>query len=223
MKDFSFFGRTPIVTYISLLLISPFTISAQSDIPGDFKPGDGVRVIAWQNPGAGSQNIDELNLSNDYLIDRTGQIFMPLIGYVRAVGLTRDGLAQILSERYKKFTKGVSFVCKPLLRLAVMGSVARPGSYLVKENATLWEVIDIAGGPVTGANLKKLYYTRGGRMVAKNLLGQFEQAYNIQEIGIQSGDQLVLPPHKKISLRTVIQVVSLGSSLLLLYLRLTEQ
>ena len=195
---------------------------AQRRYPGDFEPGDGVRVITWQSP-VNKSNVGDLGISNDYVIDRRGTIFLLLVGDVRVVGLTREALADTLEMRYRKFASGMSFICKPLIRIALLGSVNKPGTYIVEPTESLWSLIDQAGGPLTGAEFQKMYYMRNGEIVAENLLAQFERAYSIEEIGIRSGDQLYIPSKKSFRFRTLLEYSSFLSSLVILYFTIDER
>ncbi len=200
--------------------------AGQSPARGDFAPGDAVRIIVWQDPNTISSsqlNIDRLGINNDYLIDRRGSILMPLVGEVRVVGRSKEALAEILSERYKRYISGLYFVCKPLIRLTIMGAVNQPGSYLVEPKASLWRAINLAGGPKPDADLRKIYLTRSGRVVAKNLLEVYEKAYSLQEIGVRSGDQLVLPRAGGFTLRTFMDYTSFVISAAILYLQIRRE
>jgi protein involved in polysaccharide export with SLBB domain len=205
-----------IIGTLGLFLLLTGNVTAQRGIPGDFAPGDAVRIITWQSPLA-KGSVENLGISDDYVIDRRGRIFLPLVGYIRVVGLSREKLADTLEDRYKKFASGLSFVCKPLIRITVLGEVNRPGSYIVEPSASLWHVINEAGGPQTSADFKKMYYMRNGEVVAENLLTQFERAYSIEEIGIRSGDQIYVPQIKFFTIGTVFQYISYASSLVILY------
>lgn len=211
-----------LVAAVTTLLGS--TVLGQNGLPGDFSPGDGVRVLIWQTQGITTgASFENLGINGNYIIDNSGKIFLPLIGDVRAVGLTKEVLADTLARRYRKFATGITVVCKPLIRIAVFGSVGRPGSYLVEEKASLWEVIDLAGGPQSNADLKKIYFTRAGKTVGEKLLNQFERAANIQEIGMQSGDQLYVPGVRRLQFVTILQYLGSLASILLLYFQIQDR
>ena len=199
---------------------------AQSRIPGDFYPGDAVRIIVWQDPSYRSLtevDIDRLGIADDYIIDRRGKIFMPLLGDVLAIGKTRAELAEYLRGQYEKILAGLQFVCKPLIRLTVLGEVAQPGSYLVEASESLWQVISSAGGPVPTADLNKITLMRSDKVVAEGLLEVYEKAYSLKEIGVRSGDQLIIPQIHRFSFRTVMSVGTFLMSFVLLYLQVKRE
>lgn len=211
-----------VITAFLFALFDKSNAFAQRRFPGDFAPGDAVRIITWQSP-TGKGDVAKLGITNDYLIDRRGQIFLPLIGYVRVVGLTREALADTLVARYSKYASGLQFICKPLIRIAVLGAVNKPGTYVVEPTESLWSVITQAGGPETGADFKKMYYMRNGQVVAENLLTQFERAYSIEEIGIVSGDQLYVPRLSSFKFRTLLDYTSFVSTVVLLYFTIRDR
>jgi len=199
---------------------------AQSRIPGDFLPGDAVRIIVWQDPSYRSLtevDISKLGIADDYIIDRRGKIFMPLLGDVLVIGKTRVQLADYLRGQYEKIVAGLQFVCKPLIRLTILGEVAQPGAYLVEPTESLWQVISTAGGPVPTADLRKITLMRSDKVVAKGLLEVYEKAYSLKEIGVRSGDQLIIPPIKRFTFRTFMTVATFFMSIALLYLQIQRE
>ncbi len=209
--------------FVLALLTGSESLSAQSRLQGDFTPGDAVRITVWQDPGIENIDVGKLGISDDYLIDRAGYIFMPLIGRVRVVGYSTTELADLLVERYKKYVSGLNFVCAPLIRLNILGAVNKPGSYLLEENATLWEAIDLAEGPAPGVDLEQITLMRGGEVVAEKLLSQYENAYSLKEIGVQSGDQLRLPFRGKLFLRALVDYGSFFISAALLIIQIRRE
>lgn len=196
---------------------------AQNKIPGDFYPGDAVRIVVWPKPGSDKTTVEKTGIANDYLIDRRGNIFLPLIGDVKVVGLRRDELANVVAERYREFTTGVLYVCKPLIRITVLGAINRPGSYLVEESNSLWQVIDEAGGPAPIADLNKMFIRRGDRIVADKLLAKYESAYSLQEIGVRSGDQLYVAQRSGFHFKTILDYGSFFISAIVLYFQVKRE
>ena len=207
--------------FLTLILATPTSQSySQSDFNQTFRSGDAVRVIVWQEPGASRADVEKLEIAGDYVIDYKGNIFLPLIGDVQVAGHSQESLSSTLKEKYKPFTSGLHFVCKPLIRVTIMGMVQRPGMQLVEGTANLWELIDLAEGPERGADLEKIFVMRGGQIVAENLLEKFENAYSLKEIGIQSGDQVVLEQRKSFSFRSILEYSSFFFSAASLYLQI---
>lgn len=102
---------------------------------------DVIDVVVWRNPDLTREDI---------VIRPDGQVSLPLIGDVRAEGLTADELAKEITERYKEFkdNPAVSVSVKAVnsYSIFVLGEVQAPGKYPLKSYATVLQAISIAGG-----------------------------------------------------------------------------
>jgi len=171
-----------------------------------FQRGDGVRVAVWRDPSREGVNIQGLGITGDYTIDSRGSIQMPLIGEIRVVGSTPEGLATAIKEKYSAFISDMIVICYPLIRISVLGAVQKPGSYFIERRTSLWELIEIAGGLDGQANIKKIQIQRSGKIVAKDLMSGYEKATSLDELRIQSGDQVLVPGRSLITMRTIIEM-----------------
>ena len=101
--------------------------------------GDSVRVFVYGQP----------SLSRTYPIDGAGFIFVPLIGTVKARGLTTYGLASVVTAQL-----GQSLVRDPQVTVDlaatrpfyILGEVRSAGQYPYEPNLTLEAAVAIAGG-----------------------------------------------------------------------------
>jgi len=80
----------------------------------------------------------------------------------------------------------------------------------------------MGSGPTQNAELKKMRSERGGRVVSKSLLRSFEKGYSLQEIGILSGDQIIIPGKNKFTYRDILVLATFGLQVGLFYLRVSE-
>jgi len=85
------------------------------------------------------------------LIGTNGDITLPLIGRVKAAGLTVEQLETELASRLKAYVKEpqvsvtvTEFRSQPV---SVFGAVATPGVVQLRGRKTLYEVLSMAGGP----------------------------------------------------------------------------
>ena len=87
-------------------------------------PEDVIDVVVFRNP--------DLTRA-DIVIRPDGKVSLPLIGDVRAEGLTADELAKNITERYKEYkdNPAVSVSVKAVnsYKIFVLGEVKTPGSY----------------------------------------------------------------------------------------------
>jgi protein involved in polysaccharide export with SLBB domain len=182
-----------------------------------FQPGDAVRIQVWELYQEQATNI---NLNGDYPINQSGFIIMPLIGEVKVRGLTVFELMNTLQEKLREYLHNPYIEVHPLIRLVMQGSFNRPGSYRVDPANSLWDLVAEAGGPAANADLKKMVVERGGKVVIKDLLQSFENGYSLEEVGVESGDQIIAYPRGSIDIATLLVIVNLFASMFILYLRL---
>jgi len=117
----------------------------------------------------------------DYQVDFDGQLKMPLIGEVRAQGLSAlelsDVLEEKLSESYLQSASVKVLIAQTSEQvLTVEGSVENPGLYPVQGKTTLLQAIALAGGPDQFADKSRVVVFRqvsGERLVA---------GFNLKEI-----------------------------------------
>ena len=182
-----------------------------------FQPGDAVRIRVWELYQEENKN---LNLSGDYAINPDGFIVMPIIGEVKVEGLTVYELMQTLDTKFREYLKNPFIEVRPLIRITLQGAFNRPGAYLVDPSSSLWNVVALAGGPRGDCDLKRMWVERGGEVVIKSVLHSFEKGYSLEEIGIESGDQILAPARSRININFFVGVTNLFASIVLLYLRL---
>jgi polysaccharide export outer membrane protein len=119
----------------------------------------------------GPEDVVEINVFDvpelskfDAQVANDGTVSIPLIGAVRAAGLTqhqlRDELANKLGKKYLNNPQVTlyikSFMSRPV---SVVGSVAKPGQYYLTGRRTLVDVIAMAGGLASiGAQAGKYVY-----------------------------------------------------------------
>jgi protein involved in polysaccharide export with SLBB domain len=143
-----------------------------------------------------------------------------LIGEIRVKGLTVYELMQTLEENLKAYLRNPYVSVRPLIRVVLQGAFNRPGSYRVDPQSSLWDLVALAGGPTANCNLEKMWAERGGKTIIKKLLTAFEKGYSLEEVGIESGDQIIAPVRRGLDLNFLIGLINLLASVVLLYLRL---
>ena len=182
-----------------------------------FQPGDAVRIQIWELYEEERRN---LNLSNDYPINAEGYIIMPLIGEVKVKGLTSYELMQYLEERFRAYLRNPFVYVRPLIRLTLQGAFNRPGAYRVDPSSSLWDLVALAGGPDKGCDLQAMWVERGGEVIIENLLNSFEKGFSLEDVGIESGDQIMVPQRTGLNLGLIFSMINLVTSVVLLYIRL---
>jgi polysaccharide biosynthesis/export protein len=86
-------------------------------------------------------------ISTGYLVEADGKIQLPFLGKVQAEGLTRLQLEDVLTERFKDYTKNPVVNVRFLnYNFSVLGEVAHPGKFnMATERTTILEALGMAG------------------------------------------------------------------------------
>jgi protein involved in polysaccharide export with SLBB domain len=182
-----------------------------------FQPGDAVRIRVWE---LYQEQTVRINLNGDYPINQAGFIVMPLLGEVKVRGLTVTELIEKLTEPLKQTFHNPYVEVRPLIRLTLQGAFNKPGSYRVDPSSSLWDLVAEAGGPAANADLKRMVVERGGKIVNKDLLQSFENGYSLEDVGIESGDQIIARRRSSVDIATLLVIMNLFASMFILYLRL---
>lgn len=118
-------------------------------------PEDVLRISVWENK--------ELTL--DVMVRPDGKISLPLIQDVQAEGLTAAELATVISGKLKAFIVDpqvsviVTAVNAP--KIYVIGSVAKPGPYLLRGDLSILQALAQAGGFTQFASPRSIKLVRG--------------------------------------------------------------
>lgn len=210
-----------VVTVGALCLICG-NLNAQQGLTKRFRKGDALNLIIWQPWQVGEKNDKGLDLGGQYVIDSRGYVFFPLIGDIMVVSHNSESLSIELTKKFSSYIQDPIIVVEPLIRVVLLGAFRRSGTYLTKPDASLWSLIDMAGGPADDSNLKKMHIERNGKKITRNLLGGFEQAFALNELGIHTGDQIVLPERSSFNMRDFRDILGLTFSLINLYFLVTR-
>jgi len=101
-----------------------------------------------QNVQSGVTSASLINSKSGFLVGSDGQIFLPLIGYMKISGLTVAEASELLTQKYKKYLKR-PYVKVNILnqRVYVLGEVKKPGVVpVLNSTMTVFEAIARSGG-----------------------------------------------------------------------------
>jgi polysaccharide export outer membrane protein len=139
------------------------------------------------------------DLSGEFQVDQTGNINLPLIGTVQALGRTPPELSKILQERF-----GATYLRNPNVQVAVKeataqtftvdGSVKNPGVYKIVGQTTLIKAVASASGVSEDADTGSVVIFRqinGQRMAAKFNLAAIRRG-NAEDPVIYGNDIVVV-------------------------------
>jgi len=151
---------------------------------GDFHPGDRVTISV-----AG-----EAAMSNTFLVRAGNVLNIPSLPEISLRGVLRSELRDVLIREIGRYIKQPEVQVTTLVNVAVLGAVTKPGFYMVAPDAPITDVLMAAGGPAGNSDLGLSRLMRDGVSVAdgSQVRRLLESSYTLDDVGIQSGDQLII-------------------------------
>lgn len=117
------------------------------------RPGDALRVVVKDEPA----------LSGEFPIAESGSVLLPEIGLLEVAGQPFEVVERRLREAYARRLVEPVISVTPLVRVAVLGEVRRPGLFPVDPTQTVADVLASAGGLTPSANPGAITLVRDGR------------------------------------------------------------
>jgi polysaccharide export outer membrane protein len=137
----------------------PEPIVAPSHVAPLLQAGDVIKVTVY----------GEDTLTGSYTINPAGDIIMPLVGAVRAAGLSRSDLQAEITRRYEggKFLQEAKVTVDVLsfLPIYVLGEALRPGAYPYTSGLNVLTAITLAGGFTYRASKTSVLIEHAGETV----------------------------------------------------------
>jgi polysaccharide export outer membrane protein len=162
-------------------------------------PGDVLQVFVWKEP----------DLSREIRVRTDGNLTVPLIGDVSAVGKTLRTLASELEERLGQLVTSpvvtVTLSSSNVLRFFVVGQVHRGGEFPLLGRTTVMQALALAGGFQEYAKTDEIRILRqelvvaGGRARTEQVAvpvnyKTLAQGQNLQgDVVLKPGDVIVVP------------------------------
>jgi polysaccharide export outer membrane protein len=150
---------------------------------------DVLGVQVWKDP----------NLSGTFDVGPDGMISLPLLGQIKADGLTQAELTRTIRNRLASSV----FECPPDVNVQVLrvnskkfyilGGVLRPGEFPLYSEITVMEAFAYCGGFKDFANTKKIYIMRGAQKFPFNYKDVSKGRNMAQDIKLQNGDRIYVP------------------------------
>jgi len=170
-----------------LLAVAPLGGQAaqQDTTVGALRPGDRIFL-----------RVDgEKQWTDTFTVKPGPGIELPAIGSIPLAGVRRGDLESYLTHEIGRYLKNPVVRANALVRLIVLGEVARPGFYEMSADTPLADAITDAGGPTRDANLAKLHIDRAGTTVHKGnpLRVAISRGATLSQLDLRQGDEIVVP------------------------------
>jgi len=141
---------------VALLIVTVTAASAQDPAGYRLGAGDEVRVTVFNHA----------DLSGQFTVSGEGVIALPLVGDVKAGGLTPQEVeAQVKNALEPDFLKNASVNVDVLnyRPFYILGEVNKPGSYPYVSGMKVVNAIALSGGYTVRASQGKIFIERGGQ------------------------------------------------------------
>ena len=167
---------------------------------GDFQVGDRVLIYVQ-----GQQTL------SDTFTVREGQIIhLPNLTDVELHGVLRSELQGHVYATVAKYLRDPVVRTGSMVRIAVLGSVGRPGFYSIPADQLLSDAIMSAGGLTGGTDISQTTVTRGGSVVWRksDVAAALKNGETIDQLSLRAGDQLEVGAHHPSTFLTIVLPVT---------------
>lgn len=174
---------------------------------GDFHPNDRIIVVTRGD----SIKVDTLTVQNDQ------SITFAQLPPIALHGVLRSELASRLCEQLHLYVKRELVRATPLVSVGVLGEVLHPGYYRVPLQITLGDLLMVAGGPSSQADMTHVRVQRG----TKTLVGEagvrnaMMRGLALGQLGMDAGDEVVLKPTRQRNWVLITQLAGVATGAVL--------
>ena len=159
-------------------------------LDGDFQVGDRIIVAIVSDV-----------MHRDTVAVRPGQV-IELPGRITIVltGVLRSELQERVSTEVMKYVKAQQIEVTPLMRVGVLGEVARPGYFAFASDIPISDAIMGAGGPTATADLERSTIRRGNQEFrsADETRSAIASGLTLDQLGLKGGDELVVGRRREV-------------------------
>ena len=146
---------------------------------------DVIEISVWKNP----------DLSKTVMVRPDGMISLPLVGEMKAAGLTpaqlRDALNEVLKEYQETVVTSVIVQEVNSYRIFILGEVMSPGTYTMTRRMSVIQAIALAGGFNPFASRKIVLVRENGNSMAEKIEIRFD---DIIDTDARRDKNLILKP-----------------------------
>jgi hypothetical protein len=150
-----------------------------------FLPGEGIFVDTFPDTS--------FVLNGNFAIDQEGMVEFPMIGKIKVTDLSQRELEEFLKSQFSNFMKYPMVRVKPVMRISILGGVKKPGLFYVDGSNSLWEIIQMAGGPTFEDGFDNMVWERDHSKISSDLIPYLEKSTSLNSMGFKSGDQIWTP------------------------------
>ncbi|MFL5639745.1 MAG: polysaccharide biosynthesis/export family protein [Gemmatimonadaceae bacterium] len=159
----------------------------------------------------------------DTLVVKAGRyIELPGMAAVPVDGLLRSELYERVATEILKYVKAQQIEVTPLVRVGVLGAVARPGYFAFASDLPLTQAIMGAGGPSTVADLDRSVVRRQNREYrsAAQTRRAIAGGLTLDQFGLNAGDEVIVGQRSDLGASKLLGMAGAAASVLALFVAL---
>jgi len=169
--------------------------AVQSD---EFHVGDRIALV-----------VEGPTMVSDTVVVRDGLVIrLPNMNDISLKGVRRADAQAYLTQEIRKYVKEAVVHATPLVQIAVLGAVGKPGYYAMPSDLVLTDVVMRAGGPAANSDVNRSVIRRGDKeLLGKQAVAQaLAQGKTLDQLQIEPGDQIVIGEKSSTNFTTLLQV-----------------
>jgi hypothetical protein len=173
---------------------------------GDFRAGDRIRLV-----------LDGSVTQDDTISVIAGsKILLKDVGEIPLAGVLRSELQGHLSTYIGKYIKDVRVRATPLVRLSILGPVAKPGFFYMPPDIPLGDAIMRAGGPVGTTDLSKSVIRRNTEELydSRNTHTAMNEGLTLDQLSLRDGDSIEVGEKTTGGWQKIASIVGVATSLI---------
>jgi protein involved in polysaccharide export with SLBB domain len=134
-------------------------------------------------------------LSDTFTVVAGPAVRLPNIGEISLASVPRSDLESYLARELSRFIKDPVVHARALIRVSVVGEVARPGFYAVPIDLVLPDALMLAGGATQAGRVDRMRILRGAASLldGDRLQAAIARGATLDQLGVQAGDRLQVP------------------------------
>ena len=186
---------------------------------GDFQEGDKI-LLAIDLPGNGSEGILARRGADDTVLVRSGKMLhfasIPNIPDLSLEGVLRAELTDTITSHLVTYIRDPKVRAVPLLRVAVLGAVSKPGWYSTRTDAVLADLIMQAGGVNQESDVSKTLIKRAGEQIwsSDDVRAALADGLSLDRLNLRAGDEVFISPKRQWNLGNSIQIAAALTAIL---------
>jgi protein involved in polysaccharide export with SLBB domain len=181
---------------------------------GDFQEGDKILLAIDLQGFTGTEaNVARRGVEDTVLV-RSGKMLhfasIPNIPDLSLEGVLRAELTDTITSHLGTYIRDPKVRAVPLLRVAVLGAVSKPGWYSTRTDAVLADLIMQAGGVNQESDVSKTLIKRAGEQIwnSDDVRTALADGLSLDRLNLRAGDEVFISPRRQWNLGAGIQVAA---------------